>query len=223
MTAGAADWSDTAPAEARRLLRAARSGTLATVMDGQPFASLVTPAVAADGAVLLLLSGLSEHTRHLAVTPRCSLLVLGDADGPNPQTTPRLTVTGQAARDPDPQHRARWLARHPYAAFYAGLADFGLWRIEPEAGLLIGGFGRAARLAAAYLVPDAAVAAVLAPLAPALIEDWNARHAGGHRRLLAIDPDGAEFDRDGLWQRIEFPSPLHDATQAHAALRDLPP
>ena len=94
MTAGAADWSATAPVEARRLLRAARSGTLATVMDGQPFASLVTPAVAADGAVLLLLSGLSEHTRHLKATPRCSLLVLGDADGPNPQTTPHAGSPG---------------------------------------------------------------------------------------------------------------------------------
>ena len=124
-------------------------------MDGQPFASLVTPAVAADGAVLLLLSGLSEHTRHLRAMPRCSLLVLGDADGPNPQTTPRLTITGQAAPDPDPQHKAYWLARHPYAAFYAGLADFVLWRIEPEAGLFIGGFGRAAKLTAAALAPDA--------------------------------------------------------------------
>ncbi|MBN9507759.1 MAG: pyridoxamine 5'-phosphate oxidase family protein, partial [Alphaproteobacteria bacterium] len=46
-------------------MRAARAGTLATVADGQPFASLVTPAMAPDGAVLLFLSTLSEHTRHL--------------------------------------------------------------------------------------------------------------------------------------------------------------
>ncbi len=222
MTSGAAAWSAAAPAEARRLLRAARSGSLATVMDGQPFASLVTPAMAADGAVLLLLSGLSEHTRHLAAVPRCSLLVLGDADGPNPQTTPRLTITGQAARDPDPQNKTRWLAWHPYAAFYAGLADFVLWRIEPEAALLIGGFGRAVRLTASFLAPDATVAAALAPLAPALIGHWNARHAGTGRRLLAIDPDGAELEHDGIRQRVEFPTPLVDATQADAALRDLP-
>src|SRR4051812_11134738 len=42
--------------EARRLLRAARAGTLATSAEGQPFASLVTPACAGDGSVLLLLS-----------------------------------------------------------------------------------------------------------------------------------------------------------------------
>ena len=59
--------------QARRLLRAARSGTLATVSpsgDGcQPFASLITPAIAGDGGILLLLSDLSEHTRHLRAEP----------------------------------------------------------------------------------------------------------------------------------------------------------
>src|SRR3984957_9747790 len=83
--------------EARKLLRAARSGTLATVADGgQPFASLVTHACAPDLSVLLLLSNLSEHTRHLRAEPRCSILVCGTAEGLNPQTAPRVTVTGIA-------------------------------------------------------------------------------------------------------------------------------
>ena len=63
--------------EARRLLRAARVGTLASAADGQPFASLVTPACAPDLSLLLLLSDLSEHTRHLRAEPRCSVLVAG--------------------------------------------------------------------------------------------------------------------------------------------------
>src|ERR1700685_3316184 len=85
----------TSPAfEARKLLRAARSGTLATAADGgQPFASLVTPACAPDLSVLLLLSNLSEHTRHLRAEPRCSVLVCGAAEGANPQIAPRVTVT----------------------------------------------------------------------------------------------------------------------------------
>src|ERR1019366_6219508 len=48
---------------AKRLLRAARAGTLASSAAGQPFASLVTPACAPDSSILLLLSELSEHTR----------------------------------------------------------------------------------------------------------------------------------------------------------------
>jgi hypothetical protein len=73
-----ADDSESTAFEARKLLRAARSGTLATAADGgQPFASLVTPACAPDLSLLLLLSNLSEHTRHLrtwyAARPRAPI------------------------------------------------------------------------------------------------------------------------------------------------------
>ena len=139
---------------ARALMRAASAATLATVAEGgQPFASLVTPAIAADGAVLLWLSTLSEHTRQLTRDPRCALLFLGEPDGPNPQTTPRVTVTGLAERIEDPALKATWLARHPYAELYADFADFGLWRIMPMGGQMVLGFARAHRLRAADLRP----------------------------------------------------------------------
>ena len=49
--------TDDSPAwVSRKLLRAARSATLATAVDGQPFATLVIPATAPDLSVLLLLS-----------------------------------------------------------------------------------------------------------------------------------------------------------------------
>ena len=212
------DWTRAAPLQARRLLRAAGSGTLATVDDGQPFASLVTPAVAPDGALLLLLSDLSEHTRHLHRDPRCSVLALGEPQGPNPQTTPRVTVTGRAVRDPGEAARTRWVARHPYAAFYARFADFNIWRLRPETGLLVAGFGRAARLRAPDLVPDPSVAALLAPGLEELVARWNARHGSATRRLLSLDPDGADLAHDGAWQRVEFDAPLANAADAEAAL-----
>src|ERR1700761_2322868 len=132
--------------QARRMLRAARSGCLATSAGGQPFASLVTPACMPDGALLLLLSGLSEHTRHLVADPRCSVMVSGGAVSDNPQMTPRVTVTGVAERVEDAAWKARYLAVHPYAAMYAGFGDFATWRVVPVAGLFVGGFGRAVRL-----------------------------------------------------------------------------
>ena len=78
--------------EARKLVRAARAGTLATAADGgQPFASLVTPACAPDFSILLLLSNLSEHTRHLRAEPRCSILVSGTPEeARTPKTAPRV-------------------------------------------------------------------------------------------------------------------------------------
>ncbi len=160
------------PGRPHRLLRAARVGTLATTVGGQPFASLVTPATAPDLSLLLLLSSLSEHTRHLRADPRCSILVAGAATGANPQTAPRLTVTGQARPEPDPALKARWLAVHPYAALYADFSDFGLWRIAPIAGLLVGGFARATRLRQSELTPDAAAVAAI-----------EAAAAGDHRPL----------------------------------------
>ena len=109
---------------ARRLLRGARQGVLATASDGQPHAALVTPATAPDLSPLLFLSGLSAHTRQLRVEPRCALLVAGEAIETNPQTAPRLAVQAEARPEPDAALRARWLALHPYAGLYAGLRGF---------------------------------------------------------------------------------------------------
>ncbi len=169
--------SDSSPGwEARKLLRAARVGTLASVADGQPFASLVTPACAPDLSVLLLLSDLSEHTRHLRADPRCSVLVAGAPEGPNPQTAPRVTVTGLAEVAADPALKPRYLAVHPYASLYAGFGDFSLWRIRPLGGLYVGGFGRAARLRAADLAPDVGGVAAIGSAAAGIMSHCNADH-----------------------------------------------
>jgi hypothetical protein len=89
--------------EARRLIRGSAAATLATGAGGAPFAALVTPAAAPDLSALMLLSSLSEHTRQLQAEPRCALLFLGAAEGPNPQTAPRVTLTGLAEKVPEPE------------------------------------------------------------------------------------------------------------------------
>lgn len=220
--------------DARALLRASRAGTLASVGDGQPFASLVTPATTPGGAVLLLLSGLSEHTRHLRNEPRCAVMVAGPPDGPNPQTAPRLTVTGLAAPEPDPALKARWVALHPYAAFYAGFADFQLWRIEPKAGLYIGGFASATRLRQADLAWDpAAVQAVAAAEASVLshcnddhgaaLDAIAARHGaeGTGWRMVACDVDGCDLARDETVVRVAWSAPVADVGGIRTELANL--
>jgi heme iron utilization protein len=212
--------SDPAPGwEARKLLRAARVGTLASVADGQPFASLVTPACASDLSMLLLLSDLSEHTRHLRVEPRCSVLVAGPQEGPNPQTTPRVTVTGPAERLVDAGLKARYLALHPYAALYADFADFSLWRIRPLAALYVGGFGRAARLRAADLAPDPAAVAAVEAAASGIAAHCNTGDpdalrmiAGspGDWRMVAVDVDGCDLAQGEHVRRIHWAAPVAD-------------
>ncbi|MDE2582099.1 MAG: DUF2470 domain-containing protein [Rhodospirillales bacterium] len=206
------------PAQAARLLlRAARSGTLASAADGQPFASLVTPASAPDLSVLLLLSDLSAHTRHLRAEPRCALLVVGTAEGANPQTAPRVTVTGLAEMVDDSELMARYLALHPYAVMYAGFADFHLWRIRPQGGLFVGGFARAARLRAADLRSDPAAVAAVQEAAGAILAHCNqdhpdalARIAGspGPWRMVAVDVDGCDLALGERVVRVAWQAPV---------------
>jgi heme iron utilization protein len=206
--------------EARKLLRAARVGTLASVADGQPFASLVTPACAPDLSLLLLLSDLSEHTRHLRAEPRCSVLVAGAAEDANPQTAPRVTITGQAERIVDPALKARYLAVHPYAAMYADFGDFSLWLIRPQGGLYVGGFGRAARLRAAQLAPDPTSVAAIVAAETAIITHCNADHSDalaaiaglpGDWRMAAVDVDGCDLAQGERVIRVHWSAPVADA------------
>jgi putative heme iron utilization protein len=220
----APDW------QARQLLRAARVGTLATAKDGQPFASLVTPACAPDLSVLMLLSTLSEHTRQLRTEKRVSLMVTGEPVTANPQTAPRVTVTGLAELEPDPALKARWLAVHPYAQLYAGFGDFALWRIRPLAAQLVGGFARAFRLKQADLTPDPrAVAEILAAEADIIVH-CNQDHAEalaliagkpGAWRMVALDVDGCDLapDRDDVAvQRVSWSAPVDDVVAVRKEL-----
>lgn len=221
--------------EARRLVRGAAAATLATGAEGMPFASLVTPATAPDLSPLMLLSSLSEHTRHLKAEPRCSLLFVGRAEGANPQTAPRVTVTGLAEMVPEaevPSLKARWLARHPYAAMYADFGDFALWRVKPGGALLVGGFARATRLRVADLLPDPAAAAAVAEAEAEILAHVNADHpdavaaiatglhqaAPGAWRLVSLDTDGCDLALEETVIRHAWPAPVADAEGVRAGL-----
>jgi heme iron utilization protein len=225
--------------EARCLVRGAASATLATQAAGQPFASLVTPATTGDLSVLLLLSSLSEHTRQLRAEPRCALLFQGRAAEANPQTAPRVTLTGLAAPVPEaevPALKARFLAKHPYAALYADFGDFALWRVTPAAAQLVGGFARALRLRGADLLPDPAAVAALAAAERDILDHMNTDHAAalaaigaglasggsgggpGAWRLVALDPDGADLALGEQVLRLNFRDPVADPAGVRAEL-----
>jgi putative heme iron utilization protein len=221
--------------EARRLIRGSAAATLATGAGGAPFAALVTPAAAPDLSALMLLSSLSEHTRHLQAEPRCALLFTGQPEGPNPQTAPRVTMTGLAEKVPEPEVpalKARWLARHPYAALYADFGDFALWRVRPGGALLVGGFARASRLRLADLLPDPAATAAIAAAEAEIIAHVNADHADavaamaeglhgaapGPWMLAAVDTDGCDLALGEAVLRHHWPAPVAEADGVRAAL-----
>ncbi len=210
--------------EARRLLRAARVGTLATSAKGQPFASLVTPACAPDLSVLLLLSSLSEHTRHLVADPRCSILVCGPATSANPQTAPRVSVTGVAEQVQDATLKARFVAVHPYASLYADFGDFSVWRVAPAAALYVGGFARAYRVSQRELTPDATAVAAITASEAGILAHCNQDHAdamaliahasgaaSGAWRMVTADVDGFDLALDEQVIRIAWSAPVTNA------------
>lgn len=227
----AAEW---AAWETRKLLRAARVGTLATAAEGAPYAALVTPATAPDGSALLLLSGLSEHTRQLRADPRFALLVAGLPIEANPQTAPRATVTGLAEpveAAATPALKARYLTVHPYAALYADFADFSLWRLKPMTALFVGGFATAMRVRRELLQPEPAAAAAVEAASGSIMTHVNAAHADavaaiaraaggteGGWQMVGVDVDGCDLGSGMTVLRVPWSTPVGDASGVRTEL-----
>ena len=197
-----------------------------------PYASLVLVAADHDGAPVLLLSSLAEHSRALAADRRCALLFDGTADLANPLEGARLTVLGTAEPSDDPALRARYLARHPSAAQYVDFRDFSFYRVVPARAHLVAGFGQIVWVDGTALVLPGAAAGDLREAEPRIVEHMNADHgdaldayarhllglAGEGWRMSGIDPEGVDMTCDGLHARLGFESPVLDATAARMAL-----
>ena len=220
---------------ARRLLRLVPTACLATAAsaDGWPFASLVLLATDQDGAPLLLLSNLAEHTRNLKNDPRFSLLLDGTIHLASRLTGPRLTLLGQAEPSAAPLHRRRFLARHDDAADYAGFADFAIYRLRLERAHLVAGFGPIAWIEAGDLLapPSPALAAAETDIVRHMNEDHREALAQIATRLLALEEgpwrmtglDGEGFDLacGSRTARLDFEPPVRDPESARIALTQL--
>lgn len=222
---------------ARALMRSARFGAIAVLEagTGMPLASRVGVATDADGAPLVLISGLAAHTRALAADPRCSIL-LGEPGKGDPLAHPRLAVFCRANRleagsAGDDRARRRYLNRNPKAKLYAALPDFSLFRLEPERASLNGGFGKAYLLSRQDLVLSGPAVAELAAAEQRAIDHMNADHADAvdayARRagatatgwkLAGIDVDGLDLQRGDKVLRVPFPSPLASASSLRPVL-----
>jgi len=140
------------------LIRNQRQAALGTLHERAPFVSMVGYAAEPDfGGVLLHLSRLSPHTRHLLADARASLLIAESVDGREDlQTLARITLAGAATAIAagSPDHaiaRERYLARLPAAAPLFDFPDFALFRLTPQEARYVGGFARAYTLTPAHL------------------------------------------------------------------------
>ncbi|MCB9957392.1 MAG: HugZ family protein [Rhodospirillaceae bacterium] len=217
---------------ARRLLRGIDKAALATLMPvgGAPYCSLVQVATAADGVPLLLLSDLAVHTANLKADPRLCLLFDGtEVAGPTLEG-PRLSVAGSVVVSDNPAHRARYLARHPGAALFAGFADFAVYRMAVTAAHLVAGFGRIDWLEADEIVRPAPPALAIAEAG--IVAHMNEDHAdaiqlyaevlagqpAGAWRMTGLDTDGIDLRAGGRVARLAFDAPVADPAGARQAL-----
>jgi putative heme iron utilization protein len=222
---------------ARRVLRVAPSGALATVAaGGGPFASLVTVATTAEGEPILLLSDLAEHTKNIKRDARVSLLLVAPSgEGGDPLAGARLTVSGTIVAETSGSHRRRFLARHPEAAGYAVFGDFGFYRIAVESAHLVAGFGRIVGLSATELLTDCSDCGEAIAAEESAIAHMNDDHADAlalyATRLLGMpdgdwvttgaDPDGLDLRAGALRARLEFPEKVRTPGELRAMLAQL--
>jgi len=131
-----------APSHAQRSRDLVRSGTgtLATLSEGFPYASLVHYAATVEGNPLLLLSELAEHTQNLHKDSRASLLVWEQQEQRDPLAAARVSLIGRVKKA-DPQWLEVYLEALPQARPYAAFKDFCLWQLECERIRYIAGFG----------------------------------------------------------------------------------
>jgi putative heme iron utilization protein len=227
--------AETDPATAARwLVRSLDRAALATATaaGAWPYASLVIVACDHRARPLLLISQLAEHTQNLATDGRASLLFDGTAGLVSPLTGSRVTVLGTLVKCDDGRMLARFIARHPDAADYAGFADFSLYRMAVTRAHLVAGFGAIHWIAAEDLLFDDGDFGALAVAEADIVEHMNADHAAavaGYANRLAkrrgrgwiltgIDPEGCDLRRRGDVARLEFECPVGDAAEARAAL-----
>jgi hypothetical protein len=221
---------------AKKLLRESRSGALATLMAGAggPYCSLVNVATAADGAPLLLISGLAVHTKNILADPRVSLMV-DERKAGDPLEGARVMLMGTAAATADPESRRRYLDRQPEAEMFAGFADFSFYRIEPSAVHLVAGFGRIVDLEAHEVLTDIADASELVAAEPEVLAHMNDDHReairlyatkllgapDGDWRCVGCDPDGLELQLERTALRLAFPQRVRAPGALRQVLRQM--
>lgn len=142
----------------RQLLENVHEAALGTVEDGKPFVSAVgfifLPNAApgtdwpAGGAICLLLSDLSRHTRNLKQCPEAGFLVAENKPGIPVHEKKRASFQGRIERVDDKmvceKLKQEYLKIFPRSEVFFTLPDFYFYELKVSNIHWIGGFGKAA-------------------------------------------------------------------------------
>jgi putative heme iron utilization protein len=221
---------------AKKLMREARSGALATLMpgSGDPYCSLVNVATTIGGTPLLLISNLALHTRNILSDARASLM-LDERKAGDPLEGARVMLMGRCVKDEDPATSSAYLRRHPDAEMYASFADFAFYRMEIGHAHLVAGFGRIVDLKSEEILTEIGDAKALVDGEADAIAHMNIDHAEtcrlyatkllgapkGNWRCVGIDPEGVELQSGQVALRLPFPRRITALGPLRATLKEL--
>lgn len=221
---------------AKKLMREARSGALATLMagSGDPYCSLVNVANAQDGAPILLISKLAVHTKNILADARVSIMLDERKEG-DPLEGARVMLNGTAVKTESEAIRRRYLTQQPEAQMFAGFADFAFYEVKLKGAHLVAGFGRIVDLAPADVLTDLTGAEALIEAEPEVIEHMNADHAETCRlyaskllgapdrdwRCVGCDPEGLDLQAERMALRLPFPQRVAQPGVLRVVLKQL--
>ena len=218
---------------AKKLMREARTGALATLFpgSGDPYCSLVNVASSADGAPLLLISKLAIHTKNVIADSRVSLMLDERKEG-DPLEGARVMLLGRAEITTDDNDRRRYLARQPEAEAFAGFGDFAFYKVTVTGAHLVAGFGRIVDLTPQDLLVDLSGADDLLASEERASAHMNEDHADacslyatkllgapdGDWRCVGFDPEGLELQNGRVALRLPFPQRVDGSGPLRAVL-----
>jgi putative heme iron utilization protein len=224
-------------AEARRLLRRARTAALGTNdrAPGCPYVSLANIATDGQGHPVIFISRLAWHTRNIEADARASIMVAETPAQGDALTGSRVTIMGRFEKCDAAGIALRYAHHHPAARMYLGFPDFSFWRLEPRKIHAVAGFGRIETMEPDEVFLPRSLAADVMTGAQDAIDHMNEDHADAVRlyavkllaakpgkwRLTAIDPDGAHLELDGEVLRLAFARPVEKAADLRQAFASL--
>jgi putative heme iron utilization protein len=222
--------------QARTLAAQRKTGTLCTVCHdplGYPYGSFVMVAFH-GGHPIFFISEVAEHTKHLRLDSRASLMVAEGGED-DPLAHGRITLLGSCTRVIDEESAAKvFLEQHPDAEMYAAFHEFHYWRLDVQTVRFIGGFGKMSWVSASEWF--AAEPDPLGPHAAGIIKRMNQDHrdalplycrafsngAVTDATMTAIDRYGFEMlamTPDGTRSiRLGFSKPIGTPTEARKQL-----
>ena len=223
-------------AAAKKLIREARSGALATLMAGagDPYCSLVNVATATDGSLLLLISKLAIHTKNILADPRVSVMLDERKEG-DPLQGARVMLLGRAEKTASAEARRRYLSYQPEAEMFVSFADFAFYEVKLRAAHLVAGFGRIVDLAPSDVLISLEGAETLMAAETDVIEHMNTDHAeacrlyatkllgapDGDWHCVGCDPEGLDLQNGRTGLRLPFSQRVTTPGVLRAVLKTL--